>query len=72
MNKDLARQTLDRIKELLVEETPLVLEERQLPKREIGVLPITHNENKIILQFWGWSINLLEDGTYFWEATDGG
>ena len=36
------------------------------------VLPITHNENQVILQFNGWSIILNEDGTWYWEDTTGG
>ena len=28
--------------------------------------------NRISLQLWGWAINLNEDGTWFFEATDGG
>jgi hypothetical protein len=27
---------------------------------------------KVEFQLWGWAIVLLEDGTWFWEATDGG
>lgn len=34
--------------------------------------PIIHNEGKIFLQFCGWSINLLDDGTWYWEDTSGG
>jgi hypothetical protein len=37
-----------------------------------SVIPILHNENLIYLQFNGWSINLLSDGTWFWEDTTGG
>jgi len=29
-------------------------------------------KDRLDLQFWGWAIVLLEDGTWFWEATDGG
>lgn len=35
-------------------------------------IPILHNEGEIFLQFCGWSINLNEDGTWFWEDTTGG
>ncbi len=38
---------------------------------EINALPILHNEGKIFLQFDGWSINLSDDGTWFWEDTTG-
>ena len=36
------------------------------------VMPILHNEGKIILQFDGWSINLADNGTWIWEDTTGG
>lgn len=29
-------------------------------------------EDEITLQLWGWSIRLFRDGTWFFEATDGG
>ena len=34
--------------------------------------PILHNKDQVILQFYGWSINLYDDGTWIWTATDGG
>ncbi len=40
--------------------------------RQIRFIPISHNKDKIYLQFCGWSINLLEDGTWHWEDTTGG
>ncbi len=36
------------------------------------VLPITHNNEEIILQFLGWSINLKKNGEWYWEDTTGG
>ena len=39
---------------------------------KVEFLPIMHNKDVVILQFHGWSINLHEDGTWIWEATDGG
>ena len=39
---------------------------------EVSALPILHNDGKIFLQFNGWSINLSDDGTWFWEDTTGG
>lgn len=38
----------------------------------VSPIPILHNENKIFLQFCGWSINLYDDGTWCWEDTTGG
>lgn len=36
-------------------------------------LPILHNDNKIILQFDGWAIELNENGTYYYDDdTTGG
>lgn len=35
-------------------------------------IPILHNKGVVILQFFGWSLNLNDDGTWIWEATDGG
>lgn len=48
------------VKKLLEEET------------EVSPTFILHNEGKIYLQFCGWSINLLDDGTWHWEDTTGG
>lgn len=51
----------------------LLKEEESGPNNDISVLPITHNPGLIILQMMtGWSINLKSDGTWYWEATDGG
>lgn len=38
----------------------------------LDAIPILHNPDRIILQMTGWSINLNADGTWYWEATDGG
>ena len=35
-------------------------------------LAITHNPDKVLLQFSGWSINLYRDGSYAVEITEGG
>lgn len=40
--------------------------------KEVSPIPILHNKGKIFLQFCGWSINLLDDGTWYWEDTTGG
>lgn len=40
--------------------------------KRVDVIPIMHNPGVVILQLNGWSINLKEDGTWWWEATDGG
>jgi len=34
--------------------------------------PILHNKGLIMLQFCGWDIQLLEDGTWTWTDTTGG
>lgn len=39
-------------------------DDRPIPMREIGVLPITHNTDWVELLFWGWSIKLYADGTW--------
>lgn len=69
------REKIIRTKELLLEEETVQdlynngvdLENFDM---SLSILPILHNEGKIILQFHGWSINLLENGKWFWEATD--
>lgn len=39
----------------------------------VGVVPITHDPQQIILQFYGWSVNLRADGTWWVdEDTSGG
>ena len=68
---------LERIKELLQQEIVQLYTKDEagdlVPyKTEIDFIPILRNDNEIILQFNGWSINLYSDGTYIWEATDGG
>jgi hypothetical protein len=35
-------------------------------------IPILHNDDLIILQYSGWSINLYPDGTYWVQVTEGG
>jgi len=37
-----------------------------------GLYPILHNKGEVIIQGCGWSVNLLPDGTWFWEDTTGG
>ena len=65
---------IEKIKELLKQEPifQIVEDNRREYNSCIEVMPILHNEKEIILQFNGWSINLYNDGTYIWEATDGG
>jgi len=58
---------LDRVKEMLETEPTI-----EYPVPEIRVTPILHNEDLIILQFLGWSIDLNKDGTWNWEDTSGG
>lgn len=58
---------IDKVKELLKEEY-----KDNFNANSASVFPILHNKGKICLQFCGWSINLLDDGTWHWEATDGG
>jgi hypothetical protein len=55
----------NKIKELLKEDTSAI-------DGDIHIYPILHNEHSIILLLDGWSINLLENSTWFGEATDGG
>jgi len=65
---------LEKVKELLKEEIRDMKNKKRIKlfKDDLTIDPILHNENMIILQLWGWSINLLEDGTWFWEDTSGG
>lgn len=46
--------------------------EKEYNLNTVNVLPILHNSGLIILQMHGWSINLQSNGTWYWEATDGG
>ena len=46
--------------------------QKEVKDKTITVIPITHNEDVVYLQFYGWSINLYPNGTYVIEATDGG
>lgn len=41
-------------------------------KENVSHIPILHNPGEIILQYCGWSINLLDNGTWYWEDTTGG
>jgi hypothetical protein len=64
---------LNIVKELLKTETEIEEFVMNNPYKIIAtVIPILHNEGKIILQFNGWSVNLYENGTWIWETTDGG
>lgn len=60
------------------EETRLLLRnDASLPQRElnginVSITPYVCDEERISLQFWGWCINLMPDGTWFWEDTSGG
>jgi hypothetical protein len=65
------------LKDIIKEEmtfffTKSALNAEKRPSHIVDVLPILHNDNLIILQFKGWSINLYDDGTYIWEDTSGG
>ena len=69
-------QRIKQVKELLKEEETVQElyingDVKNLGKSLI-ILPILHNKDMIILQLHGWSINLYDDGTWIWEATDGG
>lgn len=35
-------------------------------------LPIIHNDDYVVLQYCGWSLNLYEDGTWIIDFTEGG
>lgn len=56
----------EKIKEILAEEI------KNNNGKKIDVIPILHNKGEIILQFCGWSINLLDNGQFYWEDTTGG
>lgn len=57
-----------KVKDLLEKEKEILYGQSSF----VDVTPILHNEECIILQFCGWSINLEADGRWWWEATDGG
>lgn len=40
-------------------------------KKGFAIYPY-YLKDKVSLQFWGWAINLYEDGTWFFEDTSGG
>lgn len=48
------------------------IEDYEKNLQNITIIPITHNEDMIMLQMCGWSINLCKDGTWYWEDTTGG
>mgnify|MGYP003576921839 CR=1 FL=1 len=49
-------------------------EVRKLLRKETvrGYRPILHNEDRVMLLFWGWEIVLNDDGTWYWSDTTGG
>ena len=70
---------IDTVKKLLKKETQVVKDyfymgetKINTTSKKVSPIPILHNEGKIFLQFCGWSINLLDDGTWHWEDTTGG
>lgn len=78
---------LSKVKELLVEDSHTVdiiiesgyetidgfiTEPVTVSSLEVTILPIIHNDDVIILQLDGWSINLNRDGTWLWEDSGGG
>lgn len=63
---------LVKVKNLLQEEINNRAGTQRVERDDVLILPILHNENFIILQLDGWSINLHRDGTWTWEATEGG
>ena len=78
--KNCSADCVDEVKKLLKEETETVPyfytdmngKEAETTTTQVTPIPILHNEGKIYLQFCGWSINLLNDGTWHWEDTTGG
>jgi hypothetical protein len=78
--KNASAGCIDEVKRFLKEETETVPyfytdaegKERETTTTQVTPIPILHNEGKIFLQFCGWSINLLDDGTWYWEDTTGG
>ena len=74
-----SKGTINQVKELLKEETKILPYSFEYLGKTVNTttkkadfIPILHNEGKIYLQFCGWSINLLNDGTWHWEDTTGG
>ena len=53
-----SQEQTDKVKEFLKDGNPPI--------------PILHNQKEIILQYSGWCISLLDDGTWYWEDTTGG
>ena len=68
---DFNKKNLKRAWELLMEEDRNEKMTVGASLQSITVLPIKSG-NSINLQLWGWAIVLNEDGTWYWEATDGG
>ena len=64
--------SIEELKKLLKDEDKVLDILNEVSCNEISILPILHNEDVIILQLNGWSINLYKDGTWIWTATDGG
>lgn len=77
--KNCSRGDIKIVKHWLVKETktiPITLNVGDklihTTSKQATLIPILHNKDKIYLQFCGWSINLLNDGTWHWEDTTGG
>jgi len=45
---------------------------KMIEESDQNPLPILHNKDCIILQYSGWSLNLLSNGQWGWESTEGG
>lgn len=70
---DLNSKRLEKIRELLIDEQYDITDNPNiLPLAKIPVLPLVGINDRIVLRFNGWSIILSNDGTYHWEAYDGG
>lgn len=45
---------------------------RMIEEEDAPPIPILHNKDGITLQYSGWSLILLSNGSWGWETTDGG
>ena len=76
------------LKANLVEQPRLINAQQRMPKGVDYIYPKPEHGNRVgpeipvtaylnkpfvtVLQFWGWELILRDDGTWDWEATDGG
>jgi hypothetical protein len=70
MAEDKGAQTIERIHELLKEDTEMVYNYHGERTSAVEVTPIK-GEDCIFLIFNGWQLVLKSDGTYYWEDPSG-